>query len=125
LVVVSCSNGQGLLVEIPNLSFSTVCNLDNHVPVVDQVEVSVLWKLRDNIEISLNIETESLVELSLGWLSLPFINVDDIPLLMNLIIPLANNDVSVFRINTTLNFQNLSFIIDYSRTLVSEELPPS
>jgi len=44
LVVVSGSNGQGLLMEVPHLGSSSVWNLDNHVPVVDEVEVSVIWE---------------------------------------------------------------------------------
>jgi hypothetical protein len=44
LVVVSSSDGQGLLVEVPDLGSSTVWNLDDHVSVVDQVKVSVVWQ---------------------------------------------------------------------------------
>jgi hypothetical protein len=37
LVVQSCSNGQRLLVEVPDLGLSSIRSLDNHVSVVDQV----------------------------------------------------------------------------------------
>jgi len=37
LIVVSCPDCQGLLMEVPFLSWSTVISLDNHVTVVDQV----------------------------------------------------------------------------------------
>jgi hypothetical protein len=45
LVVVSCSDGQRLLVEVPNLGSSAIWNLDDHVPIVDKVKISVVWKL--------------------------------------------------------------------------------
>jgi len=81
--------------EVPDLSSSTVWNLNDHISVIDQVEVSVIWELGDNIEISFNIKTESFIELSLGWLSFPFINVNNIPLLMDLIVLLIDSNVSV------------------------------
>jgi len=87
--------------EVPDLSLSTIWCLDHHVSVVDQVKVSTIWKLGDNVEVSLNIESESIVELSLGWLSLPLINVDNVPLLVDLSVFWMNNDVSVFRVNTS------------------------
>jgi hypothetical protein len=45
LVVVSGSDGQRFLMEVPDLGSSTIWNLDDHIPVVDQVKVSVIWKL--------------------------------------------------------------------------------
>jgi hypothetical protein len=41
------------------------------------------------MEWSLNIESEVLIEFSLLWFSLVFINVDDVPKLMSLSIALA------------------------------------
>jgi hypothetical protein len=41
LVVQLSLDGQGFLVEIPNLSVSSIFSLDDHVSVVDQIEVSV------------------------------------------------------------------------------------
>jgi hypothetical protein len=84
LVIVSSSDSQGLLVEVPDLSSSAIWNLDDHVSVVDQVKVSVLWQLRDNVEVSLNIESELFVKLSLTWLTLPLVDVNNIPLLIDL-----------------------------------------
>ena len=98
--------------EVPDLGSSSVWNLDDHISVVDQVEVSVIWQLGDNVEISLNIKTESFIELSLSWFSLPFINIDNIPLLVNLTIFSIDLDVSVFSINTSLDIQYLSSFID-------------
>jgi hypothetical protein len=42
LIVISCSDGQRLLMEIPDLGSSTVGNLDDHVSVIDQVKVSMI-----------------------------------------------------------------------------------
>jgi len=126
LVVVSGSDGQGLLVEVPDLGSSTIWNLDDHVSVVDQVKVSVIWELGDDVEISFNIESELLVKLSLSWLLLVFVDIDDLPSLVNLAILLFHDDVSVFIIKSSINGNNLSsFICDETIILVSEHLPPS
>jgi hypothetical protein len=37
LVIVSGSDSQGLLMEVPDLGSSTVWNLDDHISVVDQI----------------------------------------------------------------------------------------
>jgi len=44
LVVVPCSYGQRLLVEVPDLGSSAIWSLDDHVSVVDQIKVSVIWE---------------------------------------------------------------------------------
>jgi hypothetical protein len=82
--------------EIPYLSSSTVWCFDDHVSVVDKVEVSVVWESRDNVEVSLNVKTESFIELTLSWFSLPLIGVDDVPLLVNGILLSVDTNVSVF-----------------------------
>jgi hypothetical protein len=87
--------------EIPDLSLSSVWCLDNHVSVVDQVEVSAVWKFGDNVEVSLYIESESFIELSLLWLSLPLVSVDNVPLLVDFSVFWMDNDVSVFRVNSS------------------------
>jgi hypothetical protein len=66
------------------LSLSTISSLDDHVSVVDKIKISIVWHFRNEVEISFDIETEFLIEFTLGGLSFPFINVDDIPLLMDL-----------------------------------------
>jgi hypothetical protein len=40
LVVVSGSDSQGLLMEVPLLSLSTISGLDSNVSVVDDIEIS-------------------------------------------------------------------------------------
>jgi hypothetical protein len=112
LIVISSSDSQGLLVEVPDLGSSAVWNLDDHVSVVNEIEISVVWQFRNNVEISLNVKSESLIELSFSWLTLPFINVDDVPLLVDSILLLVDSDVSVFSVSSTLNFQYLTSLVD-------------
>jgi hypothetical protein len=98
--------------EVPNLSSSSICCLENEVSVVDKIEISVRLHLRHNIEISFNIKSEVFVEFSLSWFSLPFISVDNVPLLPETILLFIDANVSVFSINITLDFQDLSFLVD-------------
>jgi hypothetical protein len=77
------------------------------------------------VEISFNIETEHFVEFSLNWFLFIFINIDDIPLLVDLSMFAPNNDVSLFIINSSVDIHKLSPFIDNEWRLVSEELPPS
>jgi hypothetical protein len=98
--------------EVPDLSSSTVWNLDDHISVVNEIEVSLVWKCRNNVEISLNIETESLIKLTLSRLSFPFIYINNIPLLMDLVILLIDSNVSVFLIDSTLYFNNFTFVVN-------------
>jgi hypothetical protein len=48
------------------------------------------------VEVSLNVKTEVLIELTLSWFSLPFINVDDVPLLVDFTVLSMDDNVSVF-----------------------------
>jgi len=111
--------------EIPDLSLSAISNLDDHVSVVDQVKISAIWELGYDVEVSLNVKSELLVELTLGWLLLIFININDFPSLVDLSILVFNNNVSVLVINSTLDCYNLTSFIGNESILVSEELPPS
>jgi hypothetical protein len=111
--------------EVPDLGSSTVLSLNDHVSVVDQIEVSLIWKCWDDVEISLNIESKSIIELALGWFTLPFISIDNVELLIDGILLSVDTNVSVFLIDSTLNFNDLSFLVDNWGTLVSKELPPS
>jgi hypothetical protein len=77
------------------------------------------------VEISFDIEAELFIEFSLLWLSLPFVNIHDIPLLVDAIVICMDTNISVFSINIALNFKNLTFLVDNRSTLVLEELPPS
>ena len=99
--------------EIPFLRFSTISNLNHHVSVVYQIEVSCTWKLRDNIEVSFDIKTKSFVELSFLWFALPLINVHNIPLLVDLSVGTVNSDVLVFSVNSSLDLYNF-IVLDVS-----------
>jgi len=109
------------------LSSSSVLSLDNHVSVVNEIEILVRCHLIDNVEISFDIETEILVQFTLLWLRV-FVNVDDFPLLSDIISSISNHNVSVLSIGVeilVLNFKNLSFLVYNESLLSSPELPPS
>ena len=125
MVVQSCLDGHRSLVEIPGLGLSSIWCLNDHVSVVDQVEVSVFAHLRDNVEVSLNEKTEVFVKFSLNWFSWILVNIDDVPLLVNLSVLVPHNDVSVFSVKTTMDIDDLTLLIDNESILVSPQLPPS
>jgi hypothetical protein len=114
-------------VEVPYLGLSAIWCLDDHVSVVDQIEISVGSHLRNNVEISFNDKSESFVLFTLLWLRV-VINIDDVPLLSEFISSVGNLDVSVLVVSVdtlVLNFNNLSFLVDDESALESEQLPPS
>jgi hypothetical protein len=119
------SNGQGLLIEDPCLVWSSVSGLDDKVSI-ESSEVSPFTHSRDNVEWSFDVQTESLVEFTLLWISLPLISIDNIPLLRSLVLSVLDVDVSTFLINITLYPSNL-VVLDVSKvsTLHLEHLPPS
>jgi hypothetical protein len=43
LIVVSCSDGQRWLMEVPDLGLSSIGSLKDHVSIVDQIHVSSTW----------------------------------------------------------------------------------
>jgi hypothetical protein len=111
--------------EVPSLGSCTIWYLDDNVPTVNKINVSIFWQLRNNVEISFNVKTELLVKFTLSWFSFPFISIDNVPLLVNSAVFSIDLNVSIFSINCTLNIQYLSFLIDDEGILVFEELPPS
>jgi len=113
------------LIEPPDLGVSSVSGLDDNVSAVNDIKVSATWQLRDDVEWSFDIESESLVDFSLDWFSLPFINIHDVPLLVDTLMSVPDNDVSVFSINTTVDIEYLSVFVDNVSTVQSEHLPPS
>jgi hypothetical protein len=125
LVVQSGSNGQRLLVEVPDLSLSSVWCLDDHVSVVDEIKISVLWQFGDYIEVSFNIESEISVEFTFDWLIWVLISIDNLPLLVDLSMFVVDLDILVLIIESTSNIHHLSFLINNEFAFQSEELPPS
>ena len=77
------------------------------------------------MEWSFNIHAEFSVELSLLWLGLHSINIDDSPFLVVAIVSVPHNNISVFEVLTTVNIEYLTLLIDEVLSLVFEELPPS
>lgn len=55
------------------------------------------------MEWSFHIESEVLIELSLLWISLPGVNINDVPLLVELSVTLVCIDVLVLRIFVLIN----------------------
>jgi len=99
LVVDLGLDGERFLIEPPGLSLLAILCLDDHLSVVDSFEVSVSSKSRDNVEWSFNVKSEIFVEFSLSWFTLPFISIDNIPLLVDSVIwLLINCDMFVFNI---------------------------
>jgi hypothetical protein len=111
--------------EVPYLSISSVWSLDDHVPVIDEIKVSVFSHLGDNVEVFLNNESEFFIHLSFFRLSFPFINVDDVPLLVKTIVSTIDSDVVVFSVLVSGDFHCLSSLVDNILVLVSKHLPPS
>jgi hypothetical protein len=64
------------------------------------------------MEVSLDEETELLVELSLLWLSLPLVSIHNIPLLLDLVVLVVDTDVSVLSISGALNLNDLASLVD-------------
>lgn len=122
---------QWFLIKPPDLSVSWVSCFYNHSHIGDEIKVLVWVHVGNNVEWSFNIETELFIQFSLLWLFWPFISIDDFPLLTNGTSSLtvwnswAASNSSIFSIKSTININNLSFVVDKIVTLKSEELPPS
>lgn len=111
--------------EIPNLSTSTIWGLDNHISIVNQVEVSVFFELRDDVEVFFDNEAILFVKFALHWISFPFIYINNVPLLMKTIISLIDSDVSLFCIYVSNYFNHFASLIDNILILEPKKLPPS
>jgi hypothetical protein len=110
LVVESSSDSQRWLMEVPDLSLSSILNLNDHVSVVDQIEISIAWQFGDNVEVSFNVESKPFIEFSLDWLTLPFINIDDIKLLVDFAMFWMDNDISVLCINSSSDVEYFAIL---------------
>jgi hypothetical protein len=105
LVVVSSSDSQRLLMEVPGLGLSTIGNLEDHVSIVDKIKISSTWQFSYYMEISFNIESESFIEFTFLGLTLPFVNIHDVPLLVYLSVSSVPHDVLILSVNSTLDIQ--------------------
>jgi len=120
LIVVFGFDSQRLLVEIPDLSVSSIWSFEYHISVVNEIKVSVWWHLGNNVEWSFNIKTEIFVEFSLLWIFWVFISIDKIPLLVEAIDSLFNIEILVLVICAWLDSNNLTSLIDNIMALISE-----
>jgi hypothetical protein len=111
--------------EIPNLSLSSILNLDSKISVIRNVEISICSQLRNNIEISLNIEAKVSVKLSLGWFVWILVSIDYLPLLVDSVVLIVDLDVLVLIVNTSRDFHDLLSIVHNVSSLQSKQLPPS
>jgi hypothetical protein len=125
LVIVSSLDCQRFLVEPESLSLSSVSGLDDNVSSINDFEVSSRSQLSNNVEISLNNQTEVFVELTLGWILWILVSIDKIPLLVESTMLVPHNDVSVLIISIAMNIHDLSSFVLKESSLISEELPPS
>lgn len=99
-------------------------SLEDKVSTIYNLEGSSHWKLRDDIERSLDEESKGLIELSLkNWLQL--LDVEKLPGLTSSVSALPDLDESFFSILVSLYLNNLrGLIVDELSTLVFEVLPP-
>ena len=72
-----------------------------------------------------NYQSPVLVQVTLFEICWHFIDVDDVPCLTNFTVLVVDSNVSVFRINVSINLHDLSFVVDKHVTLESEKLEPS
>jgi hypothetical protein len=80
------------------------------------------------MEWSFDIESKFFIEFTLGWFTLPFVNEDDIPLLVDFsILYFVSRDMSSLGISSSLDTQELILVInsiDVS-SITLPHLPPS
>jgi hypothetical protein len=67
--------------------------------------------LRYDVEWSFNKEAEVLIEFSLSWL-LPFVSIDDIPLLVDTAMSVLNEYLSIVGVLSLPDIKYLSFNVD-------------
>jgi len=72
-----------------------------------------------------NYQSPVLVQVTLFEICWHFIDVNDVPCLTNLTVLVVDSNISVFRINISINLHDLSFFVDKHVAFQSEELEPS
>jgi hypothetical protein len=125
LIVQLGSDGLGFLMEVPFLSVSTMLSLDGQVSIVNDTKISVWSKFRNNVEWSLNNKSELLIEFSLLWFIFHFINIDDVPLLEDLVTLVAHSDQFLLLIDLSINFNDSSLPVGEVWSFILPHLPPS
>ena len=104
--------------------FRVLLSLEDEVSTIYNLEGSSHWKLRDDVERSLDVKSKGFIELSLeNWFH--FFDVKKLPGLTSSVGALPDLDEGFFSILVALNFDNLGgLVIDELATLVLEALPP-
>lgn len=74
---------------------------------------------------SFYVQAEVFVEFTFRWLFLILINIADTPLLVDLSVWLVDDDVPVLSIDSTLDIDSISFLIDDVFSNEFEHLEPS
>ena len=86
---------------------------------------SVEWKFGDEIEWSIHMETEVLVQ-PLGLWSLCFIKIDNVPLLSSASVVAVHLNWGAFTVIATCDIENFLILpVDKLVVLILEDLPPS
>jgi hypothetical protein len=123
VVVLDCL---GDSIEIPLLGFGVVSpSLEPDVVGTVALNHSVEWELRDNVEWSVDMETEVFIE-SFSLRSLSFIEINDIPLLVSCLTVTENSNCLTFFILASFNFNDLVVVpVNELVILILENLEPS
>jgi hypothetical protein len=87
--------------EVPFLACSTVLSLDDQISIGCVVDVSTLTQSGNDMEVFVNNHSIVSIPFSGSWLSLPVLDIDEIPLLVSLSVVRVHVDVSVFSVNSS------------------------
>jgi hypothetical protein len=118
-------DGLGLLVEWPLLIFLVDSIADDDVSSANNCEYSSHWESWDNVECSVDPESELLVE-SLNFITLGLVDVDDLPSLVETSVLSPDNNLLAFWVLVSLDIEDLSWLgVDELLVLILEKLPPS
>jgi hypothetical protein len=114
------------LVKVPLLGFDILSpSLEPYIVGSMAFSNSVEWKFGDHVEWSIDVEVEILVD-TLGWISLHFINIDNIPFLASTTAVAKNLDCLSFNILGSSDIKYFTVLpINELATLVLENLEPS
>ena len=119
-------NGLRFLVEDPLLGVLVGnMSLNGDAASTNNVHGSAHWESRDNVEWSIDIESEVTVE-ALSTLTLDGVQVNNVPFLVAAVVSVPGDNVLTFLVLATPDIESL-IVLDIHElfSLVSEELEPS
>ena len=119
-------NSLANVIKEPLLRLSTgTSSLEDNVSSTVEIKDSLHWEFRNNVEWSVNVETEFLVK-SFSWCFLFSIAIDNAPSLIWSIVSLPNLNVITFRVSVSSNIKYFTALdILENITLINEDLPPA